>query len=178
MPIRWVMSRSSIPRSSGYVCPFSSTFNDYVRSNLKFESDLMYEFLSPNVGPWDFSRDGGYLNVATTLQSAIDKVPSMKVLICSGYFDLATPFTAADYTVNQMPLGELRKNIVQKYYEGGHMLYLNHPALVKLHSDLQDFSPAPCRQPKNDPEPAKPGPPGRDHLQAPHCGTCLPGLIN
>jgi carboxypeptidase C (cathepsin A) len=63
----------------------------------------------------------------------------MKVMIASGYFDLATPFGAADYTVNQMPLGALRKNITQKYYEGGHMLYLNHPSLVKLHDDLRAF---------------------------------------
>ncbi len=126
------------PGLSGFVGIFSTNFNDYVRRELKFESDLMYEFLSPEVGPWDFGRNG-YLNVATTLQSAITQVPSMKVLICSGYFDLATPFSAADYTVNQMPLGDLRKNIEQRYYEGGHMLYLNHPALVQLHGDLSDF---------------------------------------
>lgn len=99
----------------------------------------MYEFLSPNVGPWDFGHDGGYLNVATTLRSAMTQVPSMKVIICSGYFDLATPFGATDYTINQMPLGELRKNITHQYYEGGHMLYLNHPALEKLHENLQKF---------------------------------------
>ena len=73
------------------------------------------------------------------MRSAISKVPSMKVIICSGYFDLATPFGATDYTINQMPLGELRKNISHHYYEGGHMLYLNHPALVKLHEDLGAF---------------------------------------
>ena len=127
------------PSLSGYVGPFNTNFNDYIRRELKFESDLMYEFLSPNVGPWDFGKDGGYLNVATTLRSAISKVPSLKVIICSGYFDLATPFGATDYTINQMPLGDLRKNITHHYYEGGHMLYLNHPALVKLHEDLSAF---------------------------------------
>jgi carboxypeptidase C (cathepsin A) len=137
------------PALSGMVGVFNSNFNDYVRRDLKFENDLMYEFLSPNVGPWDFGRDGGYLNVATTLRTAISEVPSMKVLICSGYFDLATPFGATDYTVNQMPLGDLRGNIVHKYYEGGHMLYLNHPALVKLHGDLSEFykSSVPATQP-------------------------------
>ena len=59
--------------------------------------------------------------------------PSGGQIICSGYFDLATPFGATDYTINQMPLGELRKNISHHFYEGGHMLYLNHPALAKLH---------------------------------------------
>lgn len=127
------------PSLSGFVGIFSSCFNDYVQRELKFSSDLPYEFLSPNVGPWDFGRGGGYLNVSTTLRSAMTKMPAMKVVICSGYFDLATPFTAADYTVNQMPLGELKQNIVQHYYEGGHMLYLNRPALEKLHEDLGEF---------------------------------------
>ena len=137
------------PGLSGYVGPFSTNFNDYVRTNLKFKSDLMYEFLSPDVGPWDFGKGGGYLNVATTLRNAINKVPSLKVIICSGYFDLATPFTATDYTINQMPLGDLRKNITHHYYEGGHMLYLNHPSLVKLHGDLTEFYKAavPATQP-------------------------------
>jgi carboxypeptidase C (cathepsin A) len=129
------------PSLTGYLGVFSSCFNDYVRRELKFESDLNYEFLSPNVGNWEFSGRGGegYLDVSGTLRSAMTKVPAMKVIIASGYYDLATPFGAADYTVNQMPLGDLRKNIAQTYYEGGHMLYLNHPALVKLHDDLKSF---------------------------------------
>jgi carboxypeptidase C (cathepsin A) len=125
------------PSLSGFFGVFSTCFNDYVKSELKFESERPYEFLT-SVGPWDFSREG-YLDVSTRLSSAITQVPSMKVMIASGYFDLATPFGAADHTVNQMPLGSLRKNITQKYYEGGHMLYLNHPSLVKLHDDLRAF---------------------------------------
>ncbi len=119
---------------------FSNCFNAYVRDELKFESDEPYEFLSPNVGPWDWGPGrGGYLNVSTTLRRAMLEMPTMKLMICSGYYDLATPFTAADYTVNQMPLGEMHKNVVQHYYEGGHMLYLNHPSLVRLHDDLKSF---------------------------------------
>jgi carboxypeptidase C (cathepsin A) len=126
------------PSMTGYFGIFSSCFNDYAESELKFQSDLPYEFLTSNVGSWDFGRNG-YLDVSTTLRSAMTKVPSMKVMIASGYFDLATPFGAADYTVNQMPLGDLRKNVIQHYYEGGHMLYLNHPSLIKLHEDLKGF---------------------------------------
>ncbi|MBC8105699.1 MAG: peptidase S10, partial [Anaerolineae bacterium] len=115
------------PTLTGYVGPFSSTFNDYVRRQLKYENENNYEFLSPRVGPWDFGTGGnGFLNVATTLRRAMTKLPTMKIMIGSGYYDLATPFAAADFTVNQMPLDkELRQNVVQKYYEGGHMFYLN-----------------------------------------------------
>jgi carboxypeptidase C (cathepsin A) len=68
------------------------------------------------------------------------KLPTMKVMVCSGYYDLATPFAAADFTVNQMPLDkELRRNIVQKYYEGGHMFYLNRAAHEALKNDMDEF---------------------------------------
>ena len=108
---------------------------------MKYENDNFYEVLSPRVGPWDFGPAGsGYLNVATTLREAMTKSPSLKVMVASGYFDLATPLGATNYTINQMPLSqELRRNIEQTYYPGGHMMYLNRAALVKLHADLQAF---------------------------------------
>lgn len=129
------------PTLTGYVGPFSSTFNDYVRRVLKYENENNYEFLSPRVGPWDFGPGGnGYLNVSTTLRRAMTKLPTMKVMIASGYYDLATPFAAADFTVNQMPLDkQLRQNIVQKYYEGGHMFYLNRAAHEALQKDVVEF---------------------------------------
>ena len=131
------------PSLTGYVGLFSSTFNDYVRRELKYEGSewVNYEFLSPRVGQWDFGPAGtGYLNVATTLRECMTKVPSMRVMLASGYYDFATPFTAADYTINQMPLSaDLRKNITHNYYEGGHMMYLNEPALGKLKRDLSEF---------------------------------------
>ncbi len=128
------------PTLTGYVGPFASTFNDYVRRALKYENELNYEFLAPNIGRWDFGTQGGYLNVSTTLRRAMTDLPQMKIMICSGYYDLATPFTAADFTVNQMPLSkELRANITQHYYEGGHMLYLNRSAHAELKKDVDEF---------------------------------------
>ncbi len=138
----WLDDRPDFdPSMSGYVGLFSSTFNDYIRRELKYENEQPYEFLSSRVGQWDWGPAGsGYLNVATTLRECMTKVPSMRVMLASGYYDLATPFTGADYTVNQMPLSDdLRKNISHSYYEGGHMMYLNRPSLEKLKRDLTEF---------------------------------------
>jgi carboxypeptidase C (cathepsin A) len=89
---------------------------------------------------WDFGVNDSYLNVAPTLQHAITENPGLKVLVCCGYYDLATPFTAADYTVDSMPLSKkLRSNIQEAYFEGGHMLYLNPAALEQLKATLKDF---------------------------------------
>jgi carboxypeptidase C (cathepsin A) len=96
--------------------------------------------LSPRVRGWDFGPTNSFLNVAPTLQHAITETPSLKVLVCCGYYDLATPFTAADYTVNSMPLNkQLRSNIQEAYFEGGHMLYLNPSALMQLTDRLREF---------------------------------------
>lgn len=129
------------PSLSQYYPVYSSTFNDYVRRELKYESDLTYEVLSSRVGPWDFGQDGGgYLTVAGRLRTAMAKNPFMKLMFAAGYFDLATPFGTTDYTVDHFDLSPaLRKNITQTYYMGGHMMYHDHEALVKFKQDVSTF---------------------------------------
>jgi len=117
------------PSLTTYFAAYSSTFNDYVRRTLKYESTLPYEVLSRMVWPWDYGTDGqqGYLNVADALRNTIIQNPTMQVLVTSGYYDLATPFAATDHTIDRLLLGDdLRRNIRHTYYEAGHMLY--HPA--------------------------------------------------
>jgi len=130
------------PSLSLYVGPYSGTFNDYVRRELKYESDVQYEFLSGRVQPWNWGRgaNGGWLYVGDNLRDAVTKHPALKVLVCSGYFDLATPFFATDYQVSHLGLSEsLRKNIRQTYYEGGHMMYHHAPSREKLNKDIKEF---------------------------------------
>lgn len=119
---------------------FSATFNDYVRRELDFESELPYETLA-NVRPWKYKRaKNRYLNVAEDLRKAMSRNPYLKVLVCSGYYDLATPYYGSDYTINQMFLDpSIRKNIRVNYYDAGHMMYANKPDLIKLKSDFETF---------------------------------------
>jgi len=127
------------PSMHGYFGVFSTTFNDYVRRELNFRSDLTYEFLTHTFDPGREDREG-YLDVSPELRSAMAKVPAMKVAICSGWHDLATPFAAADYTIRQLPLSrQQRQNIAHFYYDGGHMMYLNRPSAAKLHENLASF---------------------------------------
>jgi len=129
------------PSLAGYYSAYSAGINDYVRRSLKYENDLPCEVLSPNVGPWNYGRGGnGYLNVADELRSAMIKNPNLKVMFASGYYDLATPYYATDYTVNRMDLNEkLRGNIVQTYYTAGHMMYHEMASLKRLKEDVAGF---------------------------------------
>ena len=136
-------SAENDPSLDGYLGVFSNTINDYLRRELQFETDEPYEVLSPCVDPWNFEAGkgtGGYLDVAPQLARAIVATPNLRVLICCGYYDLATPFATVDYTVNAMPLSKtLRPNVTEAYFDAGHMIYLNPQVRVELKSKLSDF---------------------------------------
>ena len=120
---------------------YTALLNDYVRSELRFKSDLPYELLTGNVHPWDFSKfQNQYVNVAETLREAMTQNPFLKVFVGNGYFDLATPFFATEYTFDHLELDpSLQEHITMDYYEAGHMMYLHQPSLAKLKTDLARF---------------------------------------
>ncbi len=121
--------------------PFAATFNDYVRRDLKFESDLPYEVLTGKVQPWDYnSARNRYLDIAENLREAMTHNPYLKVFVANGHYDLATPYLATRYTFDHMGLPpDLRGNVSMGYYEAGHMMYLYPPARVALKNDLAKF---------------------------------------
>jgi carboxypeptidase C (cathepsin A) len=64
----------------------------------------------------------------------------MKVLILNGYCDIAPVFNSVEYSINQLELQPaVKKNIIMKYYEAGHMMYTHEPSLVKFKKDVSSF---------------------------------------
>ncbi len=129
------------PSMAAIMGPYTAMLNDYLRRELKYESDLNYEILTGRVHPWNYSSvQNQYLNVGETLRSAMTKNPALKVFVASGYYDFATPYFATDYTMNHLGLDpSLREHITQRYYAAGHMMYIHGPSLRKLKSDLAEF---------------------------------------
>lgn len=129
------------PSYTNIVGAYTATFYDYVREELKFESDLPYEILNPKVWPWSYAdHENRYVNVADTLRRAMAANPHLKVFVANGYYDLATPHFAAAYTFNHLGLDpSLRSNISMAYYEAGHMMYIHLPSLARLKADLETF---------------------------------------
>jgi carboxypeptidase C (cathepsin A) len=121
--------------------PYMATFYEYVRNELKFESDLPYETLSGFVHPWSYAEfENQYVNVAETLRAAITHNPYLKIFVANGYYDLGTPYFATEYTFNHLGLEEsLRKNISMEYYDAGHMMYIHIPSLRQMKTDLANF---------------------------------------
>ena len=119
--------------------PFSAAMKDYVRTELKFESDLVYETLSGRVGRWRYP-EGRYPDVTESLRRAMTRNPHLKVLVCSGLYDLATPYFAADYTVNHLGLPpQLRRHLRVRTYEAGHMMYIHAPSRRAFTADAASF---------------------------------------
>lgn len=130
------------PSYTNIIGPYTGALYDYVRRELKFESDLPYEVLSLKVNQqWSFGEhENRYVSVADTLRAAMSINPHLRVFVANGYYDLATPYFATEYTFNHLGLdAALRGNVVMGYYEAGHMMYIHLPSLAKLKGDLAGF---------------------------------------
>ena len=129
------------PSMSNIAGPYTATLNQYVRSELKFESDLPYEILTERVYPWSYAEfENAYVDVAETLRKAMTTNPYLKVYVANGYFDLATPYLATRYTFKHLALDKtLVENLRMGYFEAGHMMYIHIPSMVKLKAELVDF---------------------------------------
>lgn len=121
--------------------PFTALLNDYLRSELEFESDLPYEIIAELYRSWKFTEfENRYVNTAETLRQAMSMNPNLKVHVASGYYDLATPYFATEYTLDHLGIEpELRSNISTSYYEAGHMMYVQLESLKKLKDELSTF---------------------------------------
>lgn len=132
------------PGTSSIGSAFATAFRTYIQEELGYQTGRRYAFRG-DVRPWDWSRGRsfgwpGYTDAAPDLARAMRRNPDLDVLVLNGYYDLATPFHAAEHTVRHLNIPDrLRDNITMEYYDAGHMMYLHTPALEKMHDDLEQL---------------------------------------
>lgn len=128
------------PSLENIVGAFTATFNNYVRTELNWKRDDEYKILA-DVHPWDYgSATNQFLDVGEKLKNVMSKNTTLEVFVASGYTDLATPYYATEYTFSHLGLDpSLQHHVTLEVYEGGHMMYLKHDSLTKMHADLTNF---------------------------------------
>jgi carboxypeptidase C (cathepsin A) len=136
------------PQSAAISSAYVSAFNDYVRTTLKFGQKKIYKAESFDIGNrWDSTHQppgaqskGSPVNVMPDLAAAMKQNPNLKVQLNGGYYDLATPYFAAEYELRQLPIqSTLEGNIEMHFYTSGHMVYAHEPDLKALHANVAAF---------------------------------------
>lgn len=114
---------------------FTPAINHYIQKELKFITDIKYNIFGP-VHPWNNEND----NTRENLRRAMAENPYLKVLFQSGYYDGATTYFNAKYTMWQIdPSGKMKDRFYFKGYRSGHMMYLRNEDLIKANDDLRSF---------------------------------------
>jgi carboxypeptidase C (cathepsin A) len=134
------------PQSTAISSAYTSAFNTYVREELGYDGDREY-VPSGMARPWKWERGGGggfgfsgTPNVAPDLATAIRRNPNLEVLLVNGIYDLATPYFAAVWTMDQMGLPpDLRDNIQRADFAAGHMMYVEQSLLPQWKQTLAGF---------------------------------------
>ena len=123
------------PELTSWLHSFTPAINYYVREHLNFKTDVKYNVFGP-VRPWDNRNN----NVREGLRQAMAQNPYLKVLVQSGYYDGATTYFSAKYTMWKTdPSGKMKDRFYFKGYRSGHMMYLRNEDLQKANDDLRTF---------------------------------------
>jgi len=128
------------PSGAAIDAPYVTLLNDYLRRELGYKDDHVYERLT-DVFPWTTEgHEFRYPNVAEALRQAMVRNPDLKVLVTSGLYDFATPYFDAVYTANHLGLPEeLRDNVRLTTYDAGHMMYIRRVDHEKLKKEIAAF---------------------------------------
>jgi len=132
------------PSGSAVLPPYTSVFNNYVRDELNYKSDMPYKVFAYDESgfqKWEWGNAvEGFPSTAGGLRSAMIKNPYMKVLVMEGHYDLATPFAAANWTMDHLNLdAKFRSNVSYATYDSGHMVYIDRDQHTKMKNDLVQF---------------------------------------
>ena len=123
------------PELTSWLHSFTPAINHYIKTELNFSTDIKYNMFG-NVNPWDRRNN----NTRDGLREAMATNPYLKVLNQSGYYDGATTYFAAKYSLSQVdPSGKMKDRFTFKGYRSGHMMYLRNEDLIKANDDLRSF---------------------------------------
>lgn len=137
------------PQSSAISPGYTALFMDYYYNILKVNKANSYHVSAYSregfIWDWKHAKNGGVgfpttPNTGVDLSEAMSRNPNLKVLILNGLYDLATPFYGVEYSIDHLELEkDIKANIIMKYFEAGHMMYVHRPSLELFKKETADF---------------------------------------
>ncbi|MEM9189263.1 MAG: peptidase S10 [Myxococcota bacterium] len=129
------------PAFTAALGPYTAVMQDYLRRELEFEEDRAYQAINMEANrKWNWAEDKrlGYPSTMAALRKAMLQNTHLRLFVANGYYDLATPFFAAEHTIDHLGIdSEDYDRVAMTYYEAGHMMYIHPPSLAKLKRDLR-----------------------------------------
>ena len=130
------------PSFYGIDAGYTAAINEWAREGLGFETDRAYNSIGREPGAnWDWTLDGqgrnAYLNVAPFIGRAMRQNSGLRVFNAQGWYDFATPFFGAEYSLNRTGIPQER--ITKRYYDAGHMMYIRDEDRARLSEDIRAF---------------------------------------
>lgn len=114
---------------------FTPAVNHYFREVLGFKTDVKYNMFGP-VRPWDRSDD----RTGQNLRQAMAQNPYLRVMFQAGYYDGATTYFNAKYTMWHLdPSGKFKGRLRFEGYRSGHMMYLRREDLASSNEHIREF---------------------------------------
>jgi carboxypeptidase C (cathepsin A) len=118
--------------------PYTAMFQDYLKNDLKWESDLHYPS-SGNVRPWTYDQNR-FMDMTETLRGTMTRNPALKVFVAFGYYDMATVMGGSEFNFTHLAYDkQITDRVSYGYYEAGHMIYIRPSAHKALKNDLAKF---------------------------------------
>ncbi len=134
------------PQSEAISAAYAATFLDYYHGELKAGAGATYHTTNFAIGDkwrWTHKTERGdqpVVNTGVDLAEALIKDANLKVLVLNGYYDLATPFSATEYVMSHLGVpAAVGQRVSMKYYEAGHMMYVNPASIAKMKRDIDAF---------------------------------------
>jgi carboxypeptidase C (cathepsin A) len=130
------------PSFYGIDAGYTAAINAWARESLGYTTDREYQSIGREPGRyWDWSLGGGgrgaYLNIAPLIGQAMRQNRQLRLFNAQGYYDFATPFFGAEYSLKRSGIPQDR--ITFKYYDAGHMMYVRDEDRTKLSADIRAF---------------------------------------
>ncbi|MBA4767443.1 MAG: peptidase S10 [Porphyrobacter sp.] len=129
------------PSFYGIDAGYTAAINIWSREALGYKTDRHYQAIGNVGGQWDWSLGGGgrgaYLNIAPLIGQAMRQNSGLRLFNAQGYYDFATPFFGAEYSLKRSGIPQDR--ITWQYYDAGHMMYVRDEDRAKLSADIREF---------------------------------------